>query len=108
MTYDEFRECLMEYLKIPVDVEDMPDDPPSMSLQQAEKLLQEKLYNKFSQVQKAFRSMDEVRTRCDDRDPLATLAAHTHTRTRASLCTCRTNPASCRTMSSVVRCALWV
>jgi hypothetical protein len=68
MTYDEFKECLMEYMKIPVDIDTMPDEPPSMSLQQAEKILQDKLYNKFGAVQKAFRSMDEVShepCRCD-------------------------------------------
>jgi Ca2+-binding EF-hand superfamily protein len=60
MTFDEFKTCLMDYMKIPVNIEDIPDDGPKpMPLAEAEKIIADKLFNKFSAVQKAFRLYDE-------------------------------------------------
>jgi len=59
MTFDEFKTCMTEYMKIPVDVDAIEEEIKPMPLVQAEKIIAEKLFNKFSAVQRAFRLYDE-------------------------------------------------
>jgi Ca2+-binding EF-hand superfamily protein len=59
MSYEEFTECIHEYMKIPSDVDNYEDGLKPMPLVEAEKIMAEKLFNKFDRVTKAFRLYDE-------------------------------------------------
>jgi Ca2+-binding EF-hand superfamily protein len=59
MTFDEFKACMTDYMKLPTDSDKIAQEDKPMPLVQAEKILAEKLFNKFSAVQRAFRLYDE-------------------------------------------------
>ena len=59
MTYDEFFKCITDYMKIPSDLDEFEDGMKPMALADAEKIMADKLFNKFDKVQKAFRLYDE-------------------------------------------------
>ena len=59
MTFKEFETCIKDYMKIPSDVDEFEDGLRPMPLVEAEKIMAEKLFNKFDRVQKAFRLYDE-------------------------------------------------
>jgi Ca2+-binding EF-hand superfamily protein len=62
MTWEQFKKTMQDYLRLPdlpTDETDPSTGAPSMKMSDAEKILAEKLYGKFTHVQRAFRMFDE-------------------------------------------------